>query len=258
MTRLRWPSRIRQQADDLPGAAQLLGAAVAGRAALGAASLHTACSAAETGSRRVVGVASHRLGIPLSRSYVTALAVSAWPTDEAAAALTALDKVQRRFRSLDHELSLARAWVAAGQGAVSEAIAIAAVSGGRAAEAQGDSRRKCSVSRPPPSSVIAPARPGWRELESIVEGPRVGLAARFAEALRDGDAAELVRRVRGFRAHGRSRCRRRRGRPRRARLSSPRQAGIGIGMLDTRRGSGRPMRRSPYPGASSGQRVLAV
>ena len=30
-----------------------------------------------------------------------------------------------------------------------------------------------------------------RELESIVEGPRVGLAARFAAALRDGDAAEL-------------------------------------------------------------------
>jgi DNA-binding CsgD family transcriptional regulator len=30
-----------------------------------------------------------------------------------------------------------------------------------------------------------------RELESIVEGPRVGVAARFAEALRDGDAAEL-------------------------------------------------------------------
>jgi DNA-binding CsgD family transcriptional regulator len=30
-----------------------------------------------------------------------------------------------------------------------------------------------------------------RELESLVEGPRVGLAARFAEALRDGNADEL-------------------------------------------------------------------
>ena len=29
------------------------------------------------------------------------------------------------------------------------------------------------------------------ELESVVEGPRVGVAARFAAALRDGDAAEL-------------------------------------------------------------------
>ena len=31
-----------------------------------------------------------------------------------------------------------------------------------------------------------------RELEAIVEGPRVALAARFAEALRDSDAAELA------------------------------------------------------------------
>jgi DNA-binding CsgD family transcriptional regulator len=33
--------------------------------------------------------------------------------------------------------------------------------------------------------------PRLGELESMVEGPRVGLAARFAVALRDGDAAEL-------------------------------------------------------------------
>ena len=30
-----------------------------------------------------------------------------------------------------------------------------------------------------------------RELESVVEGPRAGLAARFAEAIRDGDAVGL-------------------------------------------------------------------
>ena len=34
--------------------------------------------------------------------------------------------------------------------------------------------------------------PRLRELEAIVEGPRVGLAARFAEALCDGDGAELA------------------------------------------------------------------
>ena len=45
-------------------------------------------------------------------------------TDEAAAALAALDKLQRPFRSLDYESSLARAWVVAGQGAVSEAITV--------------------------------------------------------------------------------------------------------------------------------------
>ena len=34
--------------------------------------------------------------------------------------------------------------------------------------------------------------PRLRELEGIVEGPRVGVAVRFAEALRDGGAAQLA------------------------------------------------------------------
>jgi DNA-binding CsgD family transcriptional regulator len=34
--------------------------------------------------------------------------------------------------------------------------------------------------------------PRLRELEGIVEGPRVGVAARFAESLRDGGAAQLA------------------------------------------------------------------
>jgi len=55
----------------------------------------------------------------------------------------------------------------------------------------GNSRPKWSACRPPPSSVIAPVRPGCVSSSPVVEGPRVGLAARFAVALRDGDAAEL-------------------------------------------------------------------
>ena len=54
-------------------------------------------------------------------------------TGEAAAALAALDKLRRPFRSLDYERSLARAWVAAGQGAVSEAITILLSAAERAA-----------------------------------------------------------------------------------------------------------------------------
>ena len=48
---------------------------------------------------------------------------------EAAAALAALDERRRPFRLLDYERSLARAWVAAGQGAVSEAITVVVVGG---------------------------------------------------------------------------------------------------------------------------------
>ena len=43
-----------------------------------------------------------------------------------------------------------------------------------------------------------------RELEGMVEGPRVGLAARFAGAMHDGDAAELVALSEDFEEIGRS------------------------------------------------------
>ncbi len=183
--------RVRRQAADLPGAAQLLGAAVAGRAALGAGHLSTACflleqaAAGLSASGHAIGW-GHRYNVPRT----TALAMRG-SVREAAVALAALDKLERKFRSLDYEHSLARAWVAAGQGAPSEAITVlmsaaekAAANGRFAAEVLclqaatqfGD--RSCAFR--------------LRELEAIVEGPRVGLAARFAEALRDGDAAELV------------------------------------------------------------------
>ncbi len=91
-------------------------------------------------------------------------------------------RCRRPFRKLDYEKALALAWVAAGQGAVSEAIAIlrsaaetAAVHGRFAAEVVclqtatqfGD--RSCG--------------PRLRELEEKVEGPRVGVAGRFAAAM---------------------------------------------------------------------------
>src|SRR6185436_14268489 len=86
---------------------------------------------------------------------------------------------------------LARAWVAAGQGAVSEAITIlrsaaetAAASGRFAAEVI------CLQTATQFGDRSAASR--LRELEAMVEGPRVGCAARFAAALRDSDAAELV------------------------------------------------------------------
>ena len=67
-----------------------------------------------------------------------------------------------------------------------------AVGGRKGAAATGNSQPKWSVCRPPPSSGTVRAHLRLRELEGIVEGPRVGVAARFAEALRDGDAAQLA------------------------------------------------------------------
>jgi hypothetical protein len=182
--------RVRRQAADLPGAAQLLGAAVAGQAALGAGGLDTACVLLEQAAEGLS--ASHAIGwgfryhIPLT----TALAVRG-STFEAAAALAALDKLRRPFRSLDYERSLARAWVAANQGAVSEAITVLLSAAARAA-GKGQFAAEVLCLQTATQFGDRTSAPRLRELESIVEGPRVGLATRFAAALRDGDAARLA------------------------------------------------------------------
>jgi DNA-binding CsgD family transcriptional regulator len=110
---------------------------------------------------------------------------------EAAAALDALDRLHRRFRSLDYERSLARAWVAANQGAVSQAITIVSSAAERAA-AKGQFAAEVLCLQTATQFGDRSGASRLRELASIVEGPRADLAARFAEALHDGDAAELT------------------------------------------------------------------
>jgi DNA-binding CsgD family transcriptional regulator len=181
--------RTRQQAAHLPGDAQLLGPAVAGRVALGAGDLHSAC--VQLGEAAEGLSAAHEVGwgsryrIP----HATALAMCGL-TREAADALAAFDKVGRRFRSLDYEQSLARAWLAASQGAVSEAITALLSAAGRAKET-GRFAAEVLCLQTATQFGDRTTAPRLRELESIVEGPRAGLAARFAEALCDGNALEL-------------------------------------------------------------------
>ena len=181
--------RTQQQAAHLPGAAQLLGAAVAGRAALGAGDLHRACQlleqAAEGLSASHPGGWGYRYRIP----HATALAIRG-SAEQAAAALAALDKVQRRFRSLDHEHSLVRAWVAAGQGAVTEAITVL-LSAAERAKTTGRFAAEVLCLQTATQFGDRTGAPRLHELESIVEGPRVGLAARFSAALCESDGAEL-------------------------------------------------------------------
>src|SRR6476646_6136414 len=181
--------RTRQQAAHLPGAAQLLGAAVAGRAALGAGDLHSACSLL---GQAVEGLSeSHPIGWGYRYNVprTTALAMRGL-TDEAAAALAVLDSVQRRFRSLDYERSLALAWVTAAQGAVSEAITLS-LSAAERARATGRFAAEVVCLQTATQFGDRTSAPRLRELESVVEGPRVGLAARFAAAISEGDGAEL-------------------------------------------------------------------
>lgn len=182
--------RVSRQSADLPGAAQSLGVAVAGLAALGAGHLDNACTLLEqaaTGlsARHAIGW-GYRYFVP----SITALAIHG-ATEEAAAGLDTLDKQRRPFRLLDCDRSLARAWVAAGQGAVSEAIAIVRSAAERArARGQFATEVLCLQTAAQFGDSAGAAR--LRELDAHVEGPRVGLAARFAAALRDSDAAEMA------------------------------------------------------------------
>jgi DNA-binding CsgD family transcriptional regulator len=182
---------LRQQAANLPGAAQLLGAAVAGRAALGAGRLNTACRLLQHAAD-----ALSDLGYVIGWGYryhlprATALAMRG-STAEAAAALEALEALQRPFRLLDYERSVARAWVAAGQGAISEAITVLLSAAERAA-GNGQFAAEVVCLQAATQFGDHSSAPRLRELESIVDGPRVGVAARFAEALRGADAAELA------------------------------------------------------------------
>ncbi len=93
-------------------------------------------------------------------------------TREAAAELAALDTAPRSYRSLDYERSLAQAWVTAGQGGVSEAIQVM-VSAAERAAAKGRFAAEVLCLQTATQFGDRTGAPRLRELESIVEGPRV-------------------------------------------------------------------------------------
>ena len=120
----RWHERVREQGAEMPGAANCSAPRspagqrfLPGRLTRHARLLGNAAPALSA-SGNAMGW-GYRYHIPLA----TALAMRG-ATDEAAAVLATLDKMRRPFRMLDYERSLARAWLAAGQGAVTEAITI--------------------------------------------------------------------------------------------------------------------------------------
>ena len=183
--------RVYQQGAEMPGAAHLLGTAIAGRAALFAGRLDSACAllgqAAPALSASGNAISwGYRYHIP----YATALALRG-ATDEAAAVLAALDGIRRPFRTLDYERSLARAWLAAGQGALTEAITtMLAAAETAAARGQFAAEVVCLQTAVQFGDYSGASR--LSELESMVEGPRANLAARFATALSNSDGPELA------------------------------------------------------------------
>jgi DNA-binding CsgD family transcriptional regulator len=169
---------------------------VAGRAALAAGELDTACAllgeAVETLSAAGLGLGwGYRYSLP--RAIALAMRGS---HREAASSLAAGCQWQEPMRSKagrqtwDNERHLAAAWVAAAEGAISEAISIL--------HSTADSARTRGQFAAEVMSLQTASQFGDRhcaarlhELEALVEGPRAGLAARFASALEAGDAVGL-------------------------------------------------------------------
>ena len=95
------------------------------------------------------------------------------------------------FVFLEPELLLARAWVAAAEGALSQALALAH----QAADVAADAGQLAYEVLALQTAVGFGDRGGADRLATLatqVDGPRVGLAARFAAALQAGDGAELA------------------------------------------------------------------
>ncbi|CDO05569.1 LuxR family transcriptional regulator [Mycolicibacterium cosmeticum] len=192
--------RVRAQSAELPGAAHALGAAIAGRAALGTGRLHDACGLLDQAA--VAFAAHHSTGWGYRYNVVraTALAMHGQVT-EAAAILDEIDALARPFRSLSYERSIGRAWVAAGQGVVSEAVGILAVAAETAA-ANGQFAAEVMCLQVATQFGSHEHADRLAELAGLTEGPRSGLAARFAAALRDEDAQELAAVSEAFEAMG--------------------------------------------------------
>lgn len=180
---------VRREAADLPGTAHCLGTAIAARAALACGQLDTAAGLFD---RVAVELASHTTGWGFRYNVAGATtAAMRGATEEATEILDRLDALERPFRSLDHERSVSRAWVSAGQGAVQEAIAILVDAAGKAA-INGQSAAEVLCLQTAVQFGDRAHADRLAELAGIVEGPRAGIAARFAAALRDSDPHELT------------------------------------------------------------------
>jgi DNA-binding NarL/FixJ family response regulator len=183
--------QLRQQAVDLPGHAQSISATVTGRAALGSGRLDAARSLLEPVLQRFSASGNtNDIWYHCQPRLITVLAMQG-RVDEA---VTALAEFARRphptRRFLDYEGTLARAWVAAAEGTVSVAIATA-LSAAETARENGQFAVEVLCLQTATQFGDGTSAARLRELEEVVEGPRVRLAARFAAALADGDAAGL-------------------------------------------------------------------
>jgi len=184
--------QLRDQAADLPGGAQLLSAAIAGRAALGTGRPAEAHAVLEPVIEAFFATGDvNGLGYRFLISDTIALAMLG-DTDSAAAAFGHLERhAYRSYGFVDYERELARAWVEASQGLVATAVDIC-LAAAKTTQRNGQLAAEVVCLQTATQFGDRTCEERLLELASVVEGPRCGMAARFATALRAGDAAELA------------------------------------------------------------------
>jgi DNA-binding CsgD family transcriptional regulator len=186
--------RLREHVAELPGGIQIHSSGVAGIAAHGAGDVDAASVILEkvvTALATISDFGGYFIEYNYHPARTVALAMRGL-ADEAVKALATLeDRRHPSWRLFDADRAIAQAWVAACQGAVSEAtkILLAAAESGRA---NGQFASEVMCLQTATQFGDHSCAPRLRELEGIVEGPRVRLAARFASALAAADGHELA------------------------------------------------------------------
>ena len=178
-------------ASDHPGPEPLYSMALAGRAALGAGRLDTAQSLLTQAAEALAGVGEsngwvYRYQLPC----VIAMAMSGL-SGEAAAVFAALDGRRHPSRQhVNYERGLAQAWISAAEGAISNGVATA-LAAAESARTNGQFAAEVMCLQTAVQFGDGSRAARLRELETIVEGPRVVLAARFATGLVEHHGPEL-------------------------------------------------------------------
>ncbi|WP_454789932.1 LuxR C-terminal-related transcriptional regulator [Mycolicibacterium lutetiense] len=192
--------QLSRQAAELPGVAQLFGMALAGRTAACAGQLGGAAELLDPAVEmmRAAGE-TNGFGYRFHLPRATALAISGLSDD---AALIELDECRHpSWHYLEYEHALVRAWVAATQGAISEAVDIALDAAGTAgANGQLAAEVLCLQTAAQFGDHSRSRR--LDELTGLVEGPRVSAAAALCRALLHDDGDGLVKASKEFEEFG--------------------------------------------------------
>ncbi|NKZ09705.1 helix-turn-helix transcriptional regulator [Mycolicibacterium septicum DSM 44393] len=183
--------QLNRHAANLPGAAQLFGVALTGRVASGAGQLGLAAELLDpvVEMMRAAGE-TNGFGYRFHLPRVTALAIRGLADDSTLAELD--ERRHASWRYLAYEHTLVRAWVAATQGAVSEAVAIA-LDAADTAGAQGQLAAEVLCLQTAAQFGDHSRADRLDELTGLVEGPRVGAAAAMCRALAHDDGDGLAK-----------------------------------------------------------------